>query len=85
MATAEAETPEERARRVVEDALAGYGLPVDEHRSGIDEMAAWLPFRSAMRGARWLVDLGVPVADAAALVDICQVVWVDGPYDERRT
>lgn len=85
MATAEVESPEERARRVVEDALAGYGLPVDELRSGVDEMAAWLPFRSAMRGARWLVDLGVPVADVAALVDACQVVWVDGPYDERRT
>lgn len=85
MAAVAVDTPDERARRVVTDALAGYGLPVAELTRGIEEMSAWLPFRSAMRGARWLIDLGVPVADVTALVDVCQVMWAEGPYDERTT
>jgi hypothetical protein len=36
-----------------------------------------------MRGFRFLDDLGVHRQDVAALINTAQIMWAEGPYDER--
>jgi hypothetical protein len=76
------ETSDERAIRAVTNTLLGYGLTAEQIAPHIDLAAGWLPYRSAMRGFRWLEGLGVHGTDAVLIVNAAQLMWADGPYEQ---